>query len=551
MPRPWYTKAILYEVDVRTFFDADGDGKGDFTGLTRKLDYIAGLGVNTIWLNPFFASPEKDDGYDISDFYSVDPSLGSLGDFAVFMEEAKALGLRVIVEMIVNHTSDRHPWFQQALTGRDAPSRDFYVWVDEPPADSPERITFTPEEADAPLPWTYHEATGQYYLHRFYDHEPDLNHANRGVQDEMYKIMSTWLAMGVDGFRVDAAPYIAEKAAADDDFHDAHHYLRTMRSHIADRKPDAILMAEADVTASELGEYFGHDDEMNLLLSFLASQTVFLALGREMAAPLEDMLRGLPASPPRGTYANFLRNHDELDLERLSPEDRRFVFDTFAPEPKMRIFGRGIRRRPAPMLDGDVDRLRLAHSLIFSLPGVPILRYGDEIGMGDDLSLPDRSPVRTPMQWTDGPNAGFSSAPEDRLFYPVVSGGEFGSKQVNVSDQEADPHSQLNWTIRLIGARRRSRPMRSQNWELADPSNESVLAIRYQDEDDVTLTLHNLSPEPQAVDGSVLNGLEGIHPLFSSGEDQNSARQALHLGRYGCLWLTGRHGDSMSRESIG
>ena len=540
MPRPWFTKAIIYEVDPRTFFDSDGDGKGDLAGLTRKLDYIAGLGVNTIWLNPFFESPERDDGYDVADFYTVDPSLGSLGDFVVLLEEARALGLRVVVELVVNHTSDQHPWFRRALEGGDAPTRDYYIWVDEPPVDSPERITFTPEEGDDPSPWTFHEPSGQYYLHRFYPHEPDLDHANQHVQSEMYKVMSTWLALGVDGFRIDAAPYIAEKAAAADDFHDAHHYLRSMRSHIADRRPEAILMAEADVDASKLGDYMGDSGEMNLVLSFLASQTVFLALGRESAAPLERMLEVIPEGTAGSTYANFLRNHDELDLERLSPDDREFVFETFAPDQDMRIFGRGIRRRPAPMLDGDRDRLRMAHSLIFSLPGVPVLRYGDEIGMGDDLSLPDRSSVRTPMQWTSGHNAGFSEAPSDDLYYPVVTEGGFGYEQVNVEDQEADPESQLSWTVRMIHARRQSRPMRSQHWQLVDTGNPAVLGLRYQDEDDVALTFHNLSSQPQAVMGDATEHLERVHPVFGDLEARVEAGREFELARYGHLWLAAR-----------
>lgn len=551
MSRPWFTKAVVYEVDVRLFFDDNGDGKGDFAGLIRKLDYIAGLGVNTIWLNPFFESPDNDGGYDITDYYSVDPSLGSLGDFAVLLEEAKALGLRVIIELVVNHTSDQNSWFQTALTGLDAPTRDFYVWVDEPPADSPERITFTREEAGDPIPWTFHEPTGQYYLHRFYRHEPDLNHANPRVQDEMYKIMSTWLAVGVDGFRIDAAPYLAEKGASGEAFDDPHAYLRTMRSHISDRRPDAILMAEADVKASELGAYFGDGDEMNLLLSFLASQTMFLALARESADPLERMLEALPASPPRGAYANFLRNHDELDLERLSSDDRDFVFEKFAPDPEMRIFGRGIRRRPAPMLEGDADRLRLAHSLTFSLPGVPILRYGDEIGMGDDLSLPDRAPVRTPMQWSGGHNGGFSSASSGDLYRPVIEEGEYSHERVNVADQEADRDSQLNWTIQLIHARRRSRPMRSQTWELVETGNPAVLGVRYQDQDDVVLTFHNLSPEDQRIDGEPLTGLEGVHPVFSNGDHSAPSTEGLQIGRFGYLWLAGRDVEAVTSASIG
>lgn len=551
MSRPWFTKAVIYQVDVRTFFDGDGDGKGDLAGLTRKLDYIAGLGVNTIWLNPFFESPEKDDGYDISDFYAVEPSLGSLGDFALLLEEAKTLGLRVIIELVVNHTSDQHPWFQSAVQGLDSPGRDFYVWVDEPPPDSPERITFTPEEADDPVPWTRHEPTGQYYLHRFYDHEPDLNHANRRVQDEMYKIMSTWLAVGVDGFRIDAAPYIAEKGASGTEFDDPHEYLRSMRSHITDRRPDAVLMAEADVAASELGAYFGGGDEMNLLLSFLASQTLFLALAQESAGPLRRMLDVLPPSPARGAYVNFLRNHDELDLERLSPEDRQFVFDTFAPDPSMRIFGRGIRRRPAPMLGGDRDRLRLAHSLTFSLPGVPILRYGDEIGMGDDLSLPDRASVRTPMQWSDHHNAGFSSADREELFYPVIDEGDYAYKRINVADQEADPSSQLNWTTRLVHTRRRARPMRSPDWQVLELHNPAVLGVRYQDEDDVVLTVHNLSPERQRIDGAVLEGLEGVHPIFADGEAGAVSPDGIELQRFGYLWLEGRAIDAVTPASVG
>lgn len=542
MGRPWFTRAVIYEVDVRQFLDGNGDGVGDFQGLTERLDYIAGLGVNTIWLNPFFASPGRDGGYDIADFYAVDPALGSLGDFTVFLEEAKALGLRVIIELVVNHTSDQHPWFQEALTSRHAPTRDYYVWVDEPPDDSPERIVFTPEEEDDPSVWTFHEPTGQYYLHRFYSHEPDLDHANPKVRDEVFKIMSTWLALGVDGFRVDAAPYVAAKAAGGEDIDDAHTYLRALRSHISDRQTDAILMAEADVEASVLGDYFGDGDEMNLLLSFLASQTIFLALAEGSAEPLQRMCEVLPASPTRGAYANFLRNHDELDLERLSPEDREIVLDTFAPRAEMRIFGRGIRRRPAPMLGGDPDRLRLAHSLTFTLPGVPIVRYGDEIGMGDDLDLPDRASVRTPMQWRREPNAGFSST-DGRLRHPAIDRGPYSYEEVNVADQESEPDSQLNWTRRLIHARRTARPMRSGVWDLIAVETPAVLGLRFEDGDDVVLTFHNLADEPAAVGRDALGGLEYLHPVFADGKSSYrpaTAGDPIELAPSGYLWLAGR-----------
>lgn len=538
MVRPWFTKAVVYEVDVRTFFDSDGDGVGDFAGLTSKLDYIAGLGVNTIWLNPFYVSPGADDGYDVADFYGVDPALGSLGDFVVFLEEAKAVGLRVVVELIVNHTSDRHPWFQDALMGRDADHRDFYIWADEPPAESPERITFTEEEADAPSPWTYHAGTDQYYLHRFYAHEPDLDHSNQAVQDELFEIMSTWLALGVDGFRIDAAPYIAEKAVAEERDADPHAFLRRMRSHIADRNPRAILMAEADVDATELGDYFGEGDEMHLVLSFLASQTVFLALGRQSAGPLKRMLEVLPPCLPHGAYANFLRNHDELDLERLSEEDRAFVFDTFAPSPDMRIFGRGIRRRPAPMLGPGVARLRLAQSLIFSLPGIPVLRYGDEIGMGDDMSLPDRASVRTPMQWNDADNGGFSTAQPPRLYYPMLD-GDYGYERVNVAEQIGDPDSQLNWTVRLVHARRHSRAMRSGDWAIVDTGVDEVLGLRYVDGDETMAVFHNLCRSDRCVslDGS------GYHMVFGSESGSKFDGEMLRLERFGYAWLE-RHSPS-------
>lgn len=537
----WYKAAVIYELDVRTYADSNGDGWGDFQGLIRKLDYIAGLGVTCIWLKPFNTSPHRDGGYDIVDHYSVDGQIGSMGDFVDFMEQAASRGIAVIVDLVANHTSIDHPWFQEAASSPDSPLRDFYIWRDEPtpPDESPERIIYSGDDTSV---WSQVDGEGQYYLHRFYPHEPDLNNANPLVREEIYKVLAFYLRLGVAGFRIDAAPYVAEKAAEAEEYADPHEYLREMRSFLSSRRPDAAFMAEADVDPDQLDEYFGNGDEMNLLLNFLMSEYLFLALAEGDSSPIHDLVDLLPTPPPAGQYANFLRNHDELDLERLDDSERELVLDTFAPDPGMRLFDRGLRRRLAPMLDGDQDRIRLAHSLQFAMPGTPVIYYGDEIGMGDDLNLPERLPVRTPMQWTSEPNGGFSSAAAENLHLPPIEGGPYGYRSLNVADQLADPESMLNWMRRLVSTRKESRPMIHGAWSLEETGEPAVFGIRYEDDDDLLFVYHNLSDSDLVIEAPETSGLTYVHEAFSDSryDPVEIGASKLEINRYGYRWLRGQ-----------
>ncbi|HJQ77504.1 MAG TPA: alpha-amylase family protein [Acidimicrobiia bacterium] len=534
----WYRSAIIYEVDVRTFYDSDGDGWGDFQGLIQRLDYIAGLGATAIWLKPFNTSPHRDGGYDVTDYYAVDHRIGTLGDFVDFMEEASSRGIAVITELVANHTSIDHPWFQESASSVDSPLRDFYIWREEPlaPEDSPKRIVWSGDDTDV---WTEEPQTGQYYMHRFYEHQPDLNNANPSVRDEISKVLAFYLRLGVAGFRIDAAPYVAGKAADSDEFDGPHEYLKDLRHFLTQRRPDAVFMAEADVEPKNLDEYFGAGDEMNLLLNFVLSQYLFLALAEEDASSLREMVEIMPKPPESGQFANFLRNHDELDLERLSAEDRQAVFDHYAPEPEMRVYGRGIRRRAAPMLDGEVERMRLAYSLLFAMPGTPIIYYGDEIGMGDDLSIPERQAVHTPMQWDSTDNGGFSTAPVEDLYMPPISKGPFAFHEINVMEQRGDPDSMLNWMRRLIAIRKEAHGVATGDWEVFDGGEPSVLGIRYRNKGDVTIIYHNLSREPARA--TLPEGdLAFIYEIFSDHPYGHELKTEFTLNGSGYRWLIGQ-----------
>lgn len=548
----WYKSAIIYELDVRTFFDSNGDGCGDFPGLTDKLDYISSLGVTCIWLKPFNESPDRDGGYDISDYYAVEPRVGTMGDFVDFMEQAASRGIAVIVDLVADHTSIDHPWFQEASSSTESVLRDFYIWRDQPapPEESPARIVFTGDDTTV---WSQVEDDGQFYLHRFYPHEPDLNNANPLVREEIYKLLAFYLRLGVAGFRIDAAPYVAEKAAMADEYDGPHDYLREMRSFLSSRRPDAVFMAEADVDPDQLDEYFGDGDEMNLLLNFLLSEYIFLALAEGDASALHEMVDLLPKPPDAGQYANFLRNHDELDLERLDKTERNLVLDTFAPEPDMRIFARGLRRRVAPMLGGDQRRIRLAHSLLFSMPGTPVIYYGDEIGMGEDMELPERKPVRTPMQWTSQRNGGFSSAPAEDLYLPAIENGSFGYRARNVANQMADPDSMLNWMRRLIGARKDARPIARGEWHVEETGDPAVFGIRYEDDGDFMFVYHNVSDAERVVAAPDCNGLGYLHESFSDGRypEPEAGSSKLTINGHGYRWLRGRADDDDDRLAVG
>ena len=500
----WWKTAVVYCLDVETYLDWDGDGTGDLTGLVHRIDHLADLGVTCLWLMPLYPSPDRDDGYDITDFYGVDPRLGTHGDLVEVIRTARDRGMRVIVDLVVNHTSDQHPWFLSARSSRDSPYRDFYVWRDEPPAEQPE-VVFPDQETSV---WTYDEAAGQHYLHRFYKHQPDLDVANPKVRDEVAKIMCFWLSLGISGFRVDAVPFFLETQGAEDAaaLPEPHEYLRALRSILGRRAGDGVLLGEVNLAREEQLAFFGGGpethggggDELTMQFDFITMQRMYLALARRDAAPLVEALASRPPTSPDSQWATFVRNHDELTLDKLTDDERGEVFAAFGPDESMQVYGRGLRRRLPPMLDGDPARIRMVYSLLFSLPGTPVLFYGEEIGMGEDLRAEGRFAVRTPMQWTDEPSGGFSTAPADQFPGPVVQ-GRFAPEHVNVADQRRDPGSLLRFVQTLA---RRYRECPELGWgslEVLDQPHRSVLAHTVTWDDGCLLALHNLGPDPVRV----------------------------------------------------
>ena len=536
----WYENAIIYCLDVETYADSNGDGIGDFPGLTRRLDYLAGLGITCIWLMPFYPSPNRDDGYDVADYINVDPRFGTVADFAEFMIEASERGVRVIIDLIPNHTSDQHPWFQKALQGRDSPYFDYYVWREDAPGDTSDRVVFPGEQEGI---WTWSEEVGAWYLHHFHAFQPDLNYANPIVQEEFRKIMGYWLELGVSGFRVDAAPFLISLEGIDDGYSDlqmAHQFLEQMRDFVTLRRGDAILLGEVDEGLSTIADYFGGGNQIQALFNFPLNLFSFLGLSQQSADPINFGLEQLPSIPGSGQWVNFLRHHDELNLSRMTKEDRESIVASFGPEPEMQIYGRGLRRRLAPMLDGDLDRLRMAYSLVFSLPGAPLLFYGEEIGMGENLDIPGRMAVRSPMQWRSGPGAGFSTAAEDDLVRPVVSEGEYGYAQVSVGGERGDPHSLLNWMAALIRVRKECGEIGFGSWTLVESGSDAVFVIRYDVDDSTVLVATNLSPDAQeitlAIDPADLDGETDL-----LGDRQYEPLDANHremrIEGYGFRWM--------------
>jgi maltose alpha-D-glucosyltransferase/alpha-amylase len=537
----WWKNAIVYCVDVELFADGNGDGCGDFPGLTGKVDYLAGLGVTCIWLMPFYPTPNKDNGYDISDFYGVDPRLGSLGDLVEFLRAARERGIRVIADLVVNHTSDQHPWFQSARADERSPFRDFYVWADERP-DGPPGVVF-PDKEDSN--WDYDDVAGKWFLHRFYSSMPDLNIANARVRDEISKVIGYWLELGLSGFRVDAAPFVIELAGTDAErSQDPHAYLRDLRAFTNRRRGDAILLAEANLPPKEQRRFFGDEDgdEMHMIFNFVLNQHLFLALVRQDPAPIVAALEELPPLPEGSTnqWANFVKNHDELTLDKLTDDEREEVFAALAPEESMRSFGRGIRRRVPPMLDGDRARVELLYSLLFSLPGTPVLLYGEEIGLGDDQRVEGRGAVRVAMQWTSGKGAGFTSGDP---VVPLVDDGPFGPERVNVADQRRDPSSLLNWTERAIRARKELPELGWGACRVLETDQPPVLAHRCDWLDGTILVLHNLGPDE--VEVGVELGDDAGRPmtelLGDQAYDSTEAGRPIALGGYGYRWLRLRH----------
>jgi maltose alpha-D-glucosyltransferase/alpha-amylase len=453
MENRWYKNAVIYCVDIDTYRDGNGDGIGDFIGLRQGLSYLAGLGVSCIWLLPFYNSPDRDNGYDVMDYLSVHPRLGDLGDFVDFMSEANDRGIRVIIDLVVNHTSDQHPWFQAARRN-DPKYQGYYVWRKDDPGDTSAQSAFPGKQSGV---WEFDKLARAYYFHRFYSYQPDLNTGNPAVRDEIKKIMGFWLALGVSGFRVDAAPFVIAYKGPDAEKqpHESFEYLEEFREYLRWKTGDAILVAEANVAPDQMLHYFGdHGQRMTMVINFFVNPHFFLAIAEGSPEPIERALRQLPQIPVLSHWAYFVRNHDELDLSRLSQAEREICFRAFGPKPQMQIYQRGIRRRLAPMLSGRVDLQLLMYSLIFTIPGTPILWYGEEIGMGDDLNQEERNSVRTPMQWTADINAGFSTAHPSRLVRPVIDKGVFSYRKVNVQAQRRDPNSLLNYLERMIRTRK-------------------------------------------------------------------------------------------------
>jgi maltose alpha-D-glucosyltransferase/alpha-amylase len=494
----WYKNVIFYCLDVETYADSNGDGIGDFPGLTLRLDYLAGLGVNCIWLLPFYPSPGRDDGYDITDYCAVDPRYGSMADFTEFMVEARERGIHVILDLVPNHTSNEHPWFQAARADPESPYRDFYVWRDDDPGDTSDKSVF-PGFQDGI--WSYDEVAGAWYLHHFYDFQPDLNFANPAVRDEFRKIMGLWLQQGVDGFRIDAAPFLNTLVDFEpgQQFSRTHQYLEELRSFAAVRSGNAILLGEVDVSLSAIADYFGGGNELQSLFNFPLNRYLFLALQQGNADPIHFGLNELPTVPETGEWVNFLRHHDELNLSRLTKAQREQLFDAFAPDEKMRVYGRGIRRRLAPMLGNDQAWLRLAYSVLFSLPGAPLIFYGEEIGMGENLDLPERLSVRTPMPWTAYDNGGFSSASPKCYVRPLARDGDYGFEQVSVGSARANPNSLLNWMASLMRVRKECGEIGAGTCSAVDTGTDAVLGLRHDVPDSTIVVFNNLSRERQTV----------------------------------------------------
>ncbi|AKD04425.1 alpha-amylase family protein [Pontibacter korlensis] len=491
----WYKNAVIYSLDLETFMDYNGDGVGDFEGLTRRLDYLHAMGVDTVWLAPFQPTPNKDNGYDIKDYYGVDPRHGSSGNFVEFMHQANKRGIKVIIDLVVNHTSVDHPWFQNARTGKDAKYHDWYIWSEERPEDWDEGMVFPGVQKST---WTYDKKAKAYYYHRFYNFQPDLNMANPEVREEICRIMGFWLELGVAGFRVDAVPFLLEVTTTgpkEDKLN--FKYLRELRRFLQWRRGDAIFLGEANVLPKDTKKYFGEEGEgIHLMFNFYVNQYMFYALATGDIEPLKEALEATRINFPTSHWANFLRNHDELDLGRLTDEQRQKVFARFGPDENMQLYGRGIRRRLSTML-GNRQQSELAYSLMFSLPGAPVIRYGDEIGMGDDLSLKERDAVRTPMQWTAEKHAGFSAA--DKLIHPVIDEGPYSYQHVNVDSQRRTPDSLLNWMTTLVRLRHECTEIGWGDWEILETNNAQILCMYYSWQGSSLLIFHNFAEKASEV----------------------------------------------------
>ena len=534
----WYKDAVIYELHIKAYADANGDGVGDFRGLTERLDHVQSLGVNTIWLLPFYPSPLRDDGYDVADYENVHPSYGTLDDFRAFVVEAHRRGLRVITELVMNHTSDQHPWFQAARQApKGSPERAFYVWSDDPTLYSGTRIIFTDTEKSN---WTYDEVAGQYFWHRFFSHQPDLNFDNPAVLSAVLKAMEFWLAMGVDGFRLDAIPYLIERdGTSNENLRETHGVIKEIRRRLEAKYPGRLLLAEANMWPEDVREYFGDGDECQMAYHFPLMPRMYMAIALEDRHPVVEILAQTPDIPANCQWAVFLRNHDELTLEMVTSKERDYMYSMYASDARARI-NLGIRRRLAPLLENDHERIKLMNSLLLSMPGTPVLYYGDEIGMGDNIFLGDRDGVRTPMQWTSDRNGGFSRADPQRLYLPPIQDPIYGFEAVNVEAQSREHSSLLSWTRRLLAVRGSSRAFGRGHFTMLHPGNRKVLAYVREYGDDVILCVANLSRVAQPVELE-LDHWKGRVPVEMMGRNTfppvGDIPYMLTLPGYGFFWF--------------
>ncbi|MFC7327776.1 maltose alpha-D-glucosyltransferase [Marinactinospora rubrisoli] len=513
----WYKHAVFYEVLARGFYDSNGDGTGDLRGLIEKLDYLEWLGIDCIWLLPLYESPLRDGGYDIADYMKILPEFGQIADFVELVEQAHKRGIRVIADLVMNHTSDQHPWFKASREDPDGPYGDFYVWSDTTERYSDARIIFVDTEQSN---WTYDEVRGQYYWHRFFSHQPDLNFENPAVQEAILEVLRFWLDLGIDGFRLDAVPYLYEREGTNcENLKETHEFLKRIRAEVDRLYPDRVLLSEANQWPSDVVDYFGDfesgGDECHMNFHFPLMPRMFMAVRREQRYPISEILAQTPEIPRNCQWAIFLRNHDELTLEMVTDEERDYMYSEYAKDPRMRA-NVGIRRRLAPLLDNDQNQIELFTALLLSLPGSPVLYYGDEIGMGDNIWLGDRDAVRTPMQWTSDRNAGFSRCDPARLYLPLIMDPVYGYQALNVEAQRDNPSSLLNWTRKMIQIRKRHPVFGTGDFTELHASNPSVLAFVREYGDDRMLCVNNLSRFPQPVELD-LRRFRGVTPIECTG----------------------------------
>ena len=544
----WFKRAVFYEVLIRGFSDSNGDGTGDLKGLTSKLDYLQWLGVDVVWLLPIYESPLRDGGYDISDFMKVLPEFGDLGDFVELVDEAHKRGMRIIADLVMNHSSDQHPWFQASRADPTGPYGDYYVWSDTDEPYSEARIIFVDTEKSN---WTWDPVREQFFWHRFFSHQPDLNYDNPRVQTEMIEVLKFWLDMGIDGFRLDAVPYLFEREGTNgENLPETHEFLRRVRKEVDELYPDRVMLCEANQWPQDVVEYFGDPetgDECQMAFHFPLMPRLFMAVRRESRYPISEILANTPAIPQNCQWGIFLRNHDELTLEMVTDDERDYMYAEYAKDPRMKS-NVGIARRLAPLLENSRDQIELFTGLLLSLPGSPVLYYSDEIGMGDNIYLGDRDGVRTPMQWNADRNAGFSTADPQRLYLPTILDPVYGYQAINVEAQMRSTSSLLNWTRNMLAVRRQHPVFGMGSYDELSTSNPSVLAFVREFGDDKVLCVNNLSRFPQPVELD-LQSFEGRIPVEMTGHVRfpriGELPYLLSLPGHGFLWFALNQEDGL------